>query len=597
MALTGRQLQSIIKIHRTKTRNERTKWDRWRSWYLSEYWSSDSDFPSGSEDLYTREEQINIETNYPYAYIDTMIANICPTNPQVTVMARQDELRESARFREALINDSFRRNKLHILLWKTSTNAAICGRGFIKTLWNFNTKSAEYTVVDPRYVFFDLTAQKWEDIRYIVEVTVLTKDEFKRRTKKKGKRGAVYNKKVADQATFGGFPTWLKDQIRSDTAVGQASRQVYDWVTVYEIYDFNGDGRYYHVIDEQEEPLFEGELPYRHVRNPFSIMTFNDNMTNLGGVSDVKLISSVQERLNEIDTLELWHAHSSNPVLMVNTGLVDNPEQIITALRDATQPGSMIQLMGKANAPMSDLIGQTPVPQLTPSFQVMRERCTQIIEFILGIPAYSRGVVGVADVATEVALADTSTRTRNGRRIKSVEDMVSSLGMNTVGLYEEFLSEDSLLPLRITGSREVLEATRRTLSLDRDRPDYENPLEYDYDAVPFSPTENHRLVQLQKIQNYLPILLEAQQVDKEKLITKLLDLLQLNEILATEQPATQEVPTMEGGPQQPQTSDNITTGGLPMGTEPPMPPTPGGGAGQDGVPNFGGTPPMIPGGK
>ena len=102
MGLTGRQLQSIITIHRTKTRTERTQWDRWRSWYLSEYWNSGNDLPSGAGDISSREEQINIETNYPYAYVDTMIANICPTNPQVTVMARQDELRESARFREAL---------------------------------------------------------------------------------------------------------------------------------------------------------------------------------------------------------------------------------------------------------------------------------------------------------------------------------------------------------------------------------------------------------------------------------------------------------------------------------------------------------------
>ena len=341
--------------------------------------------------------------------------------------------------------------------------------------------------------------------------------------------------------------------------------------------------------------MFEGELPYRHMRNPFSIMTFNDNMTDLGGVSDVKLISSIQERLNEIDTLELWHAHSSNPVLMVNTGLVDNPEQIITALRDATQPGSMIQLMGKANAPLRDLIGQTPVPTLTPSFQIMRERCTQIIEFILGIPAYSRGVVGVADVATEVALADTSTRTRNGRRIKSTEDAVSSLGSKTISLYTEFLPEGSLLPLRITGSREVLEATRNTLALDKKRPNSEGLMDYDYDAVPFSPTENHRLVQLQKIQNYLPILLEAQQVDKEKLITKLLDLLQMNDILATNQPATQAVPNMEGLPAQEQTSDNIATGALPMGIEPPMPPAPGGGQGQNGIPNMGGAPLPIQG--
>ena len=162
------------------------------------------------------------------------------------------------------------------------------------------------------------------------------------------------------------------------------------------------------MLDGVETPLFEGDLPYRYTKNPFIQLVFNDNMVDLGGVSDVRLIASSQERLNEIDTLELWHAAASNPVLLVQTGLVDAPEQIMTALRDANQPGSMVGIPGKANAPLHDLIGHTPTPQFQPSFDKMRDRATHTIEFILGIPQYSRGVVGVADVATEVALADTS---------------------------------------------------------------------------------------------------------------------------------------------------------------------------------------------
>jgi hypothetical protein len=79
-----------------------------------------------------------------------------------------------------------------------------------------------------------------------------------------------------------------------------------------------------------------------------------------------------------------------------------------------------------------------------------------VIEFILGIPQYSRGVVGVADVATEVALADTATRTRNGRRIKMIEDAIDTLAHKVVGLYEEFLPPNTMLPIRLTDSQDVL---------------------------------------------------------------------------------------------------------------------------------------------
>ena len=589
MALSGKQIQGMIRTHKGKSRRERNDWDRWRSWYVSEYWGASTEQPTGSEPLGgSASEGVNFETNYPYAYIDTMIANICPQNPQMTVLARQEKLRESAQFREALINDAFRRNKLHAKLWKTAINASLCGRAFTKTVWNFRKGSAELFAIDPRFVFFDMSATKWEDIRYLVEVTVLTEAEFKGRTKAKAGGSTLYNKKVAEKADFEGYPTWLKD--RAKNHLNEASTSVYKWVTVYEVYDFEGEGKYYHYLDNVEEPLFAGELPFRYSRNPFSLLAFNENMMDLAGLSDVKLIQSLQERLNEIDTLELWHAHTSTPVMLVNTALADNPEDIMSALADANQPGSMIAIEGKANAPLGDIIGSTPLPAITPSFENMRNRCNQVIEFILGIPQYSRGVVGVADVATEVALADTATRTRNGRRIKQVEDILREMADKVVGLYEEFLPEDSELPIRLTDSQKVLRVTRESLKFASDRPSSDSPLQYDYEAIPYSPTENHRLVQLQKLQQYMPLLLEAEIVDKEKLITKLLDLLQMREVLVTQQgpaapPPPTGMPPQPGAPGMPgplppnANLDTLNSGALPEGTEPPVTPTPMGGPG------------------
>ena len=562
---------------------------------MSEYWSRDEEQPTGSMSVDgTLSEDVNFETNYPYAFIDTMIANVCPQNPQATVLARRDGLKPAARFREALINDTFRRNSLHSLLWKASTNSAICGRSLMKAVWNFRKNSVELFSVDPRYIFFDMSASKFSDIRYLIEVTVLTEAEFKTRTEKKGTKGALYNKKVADKATFGGFPSFLKDHARDKTYINEASRDVYKWVTVYEVYDFEGEGRYYHFLEQMEEPLFEGELPYRYIRNPFVLLAFNNNMTDLGGLSDVKLVQSLQERLNEIDTLELWHAHTSTPIMMVNTSLADNPEDILSALQDANQPGSMIQVQGKANAPLRDIIGATPVPQFSPSFSDMRARCNNVIEFILGIPQYSRGVVGVADVATEVALADTATRTRNGRRIKMVEDMITALSERVIGLYEEYLDSDSKLPIRLTDSQEVLDVSRETLRLRPQRDPAEEPLDFDYDALPYSPTENHKLIQLQKFQQYFPILMGSPNVDKDKLIIKLLDLLQMRDILIEGPPPTPapmpgmappmapglppeaaQAPGM-GGPVE---GVNVGAGELPPGTEPPQMPLPAGGPG------------------
>jgi len=582
MALTGQQLRGIIDTHQAKMRKERRRWDKYRSWYLGEFWGNlEEDLPQGASTFTETNEDVTLETNYPYAYIDTMIANVCPTNPQITVNARRDKLREAAYYREALVNDAFNRLKMHTILWNLSSHAAICGRAFLKTVWNFKRQSPDFFSVDPRFVFFDMSAQRWEDIRYLVEVTVLTRAEFESRTKKRGKQDGKYNKKVAEQASFGGYPSWLRDFSTDQSMFNTASKDVYEWVTVYEFYDFDGEGRYFHMLEDVDEPLFEGELPYTYQRNPFICLTFNENMMDLGGLSDIKLIASVQERLNELDTLELWHAQSSIPVMMVNTGMVDNPEMILNALRNATEPGSMIEIAGTANAPLRDLIDTTPTPQLQPGFDRMRERAVQIIEFVLGIPQYSRGVVGVTDVATEVALADTATRTRNGRRIRKLEDMIQWAAGAIISLYDEFLPADSLLPIRLTDSTKVIEANREALKLrNLNETQGASPLEYDYEAIAYSPTENHRLIQLRNIQQYLPMLMEAPNIDKEKLVVKLLDLLLMRDLAMEAEQADAQMPPGAGFAPMPPSPDTLATGALPPGVQEPVtPPLPGGGPG------------------
>ena len=194
-----------------------------------------------------------------------------------------------------------------------------------------------------------------------------------------------------------------------------------------------------------------------------------------------------------------------------------------------------------------------------------------------------------------MALADTATRTRNGRRIKAVEDIVGALGNHIIGLYEEFLPSETILPLRLTDSREVLEVTRESLRVRDERNPQEGPMDYDYSAVPYSPTENHSLIQLQKVQQYLPLLLESPQVNKEKLVLKLLELLQLTDIMQDAPPdlgLPMPNPMAQMVPPPPMAQDTIVTGALPPNTEnQPLPPLPAGGPGQPAPP----MPPVVKG--
>ena len=603
------KIRGLIETHRAKASTEQTEWDQMRAWYSSEVWEG-GETPQGAGGM-GADDELSMETNYPYAFVDTMVANICPTNPEVTVDARRKSLHEAARYRQALINDTLSRLGGHRILWRAATMAAVYPRSFVKAVWNFRRRSPDYINLDPRHVWYDMSVNRWEDIRYVIEVTVMTKADFESRIRRvdeeTGEEEGMYDPEVAEKARFGGYPEWLRDKSQDRAMMHEASKEVFEWTTIYEVYDFSGEGRYYHYLDEQDDPLFDGEIPYRFVRNPFYLLSFNDNLSDIGGLSDVKLIKPVLERLNELDTLMLWFAQTAIPITLVNTGLVDNPEHIQTQLRDATSPGSIVSVHGKANARISDIVGHTQTPGLSPEFMASRDRCIQVIEFILGIPQYSRGVVGVTDVATEIALADSATRTRNGRRMKEVYDLISWQAQTIVGLYEEFLAEDDILPIRLLGSADALEITRASM-MAREilAARGEEPLEYDYKAVAYSPTENNRLVQLRNVGQYYDMLAQSPVVDQERLARKLLELLQMEDVskdpaqMEAEKQAMEQEQTAQMPPGEPVPSEEDTraTGALPPGTEPALPPSPiTGGAIQGGegqMAGFGGAPFDLP---
>lgn len=574
MAFAYPQIQKILEVHTAKGKRERQEWDKWHAWYLSEAPESPPMY-ANPRVVGTVEDSpatdLELETNYPYAFIDTMIANICPTNPMVTVTARAKENGDSAKAREAIINDTLRRSKMHAKAWDISTYGSMCGRGFSKTTWDTKKKCPMVRVINPRNIFYDMSVD-WDDARYVIEAIPMTKSEFDERVS-----SGQYDKEAAEEAVAAQMPDWLLDKNTFSSFLNEGSRAVFEWVIVYEFYDLTAN-RVYHMLDHSEKPLFEGSLPYKFMRSPYSMIVFNKNLMDNSGVSDVKLIARVQERLNELDSLELWFAHVSIPIMLVNTNAIDNIEEAMTTVQNATGPGAIARLAVNQAMPIEAAIGYTRTPTMSPSFDKMRERCTSLIEFILGIPQYARGVIGGAEVATEVALTDTATRTRNARRIKVIEDWVIDVSMKCLALWREFFPKDRAVQLRGRTPNENVDVDRLSLAfpedIDPQSPEAPEQMEddwyYDYETVPYSPTENHKLVQLQKLQQFIEIMLQNPAIDPVALMYKLTELLGIEEVRRDPSQAQaamqQPVPGQPPQPSQQQSgtsADTIATGGLP----------------------------------
>jgi hypothetical protein len=574
------RINELIRLHIDKGKRERKNWDKWHAWYLSEFWEQKGNADTGPPGSGS-ENELNMEVNYPYPYIDTMTANTCPTNPQVTIKARDATLHgKAATAREALVNDTFSRDKMHRKARRISTFTSICGRGVSKTVWDARRRFPTTSVLDPRTVFFDLSADEWENIRYVCEAIVLTQDEFNAKIRKPDDppEAAKYDPIVAAKVKPGAYPDWLFDKERSDTFANEASKKLFQWIVVYEFYDLIDDV-FYHVLHDQTEPLYKGPLPNRFMRNPYELLTYNENLRDMGGVSDVKLIAPLQERLNEQDSLELWFTKVCIPVLYFNESGVDNPEDARSAIRNASSPGDIVGLKLKAERLLSEVLEWSRTPSMAPQHDKVRDRLTQVIEFILGLPQYSRGSIGKGgDTATEFALADAALRTRNGWRVQANHDWVAAAGKKGLAIWKEKLDPERPMTVPVPSAKTSVIVDRVLLAFPdpADSPsEYDDDYDYSYEVVAYSPTENNKLLMLQKIQQFFPVLQQLMQqgIDVKKFVTRLLDLLDLGDLAQDGPVAMPQMPAPPGGQAA---TDTTATGAMPPGVadvEAILPPT------------------------
>lgn len=565
--MDGKQRVKLIEHHKQQAAMEYVRFRKFRAWYEGRFWDHENrrERDLGSEDMRGAE----FETPNTYAYIQTMIANIVPGNPQVTVRALRGGTEEARRAREALANDALVMDQAHDRLWRSCTVTSLDGVGFLKAMWSQREGRPTWRVLTRQNVWFDETAERWQDARYFIERVVLTRREFEERTKTRRNpaggrpRRPLYDPAVAARATFeqGATPGDLYAVNEDDP-----TRHVFQTVVVYEFYDFEDD-RFLHMLDGVEQPLLESELPYKKLRNPFIPMVFNDNTRTLRGISDIQLIESAQEVLNSLNAEEVRHAQASIPVMLIDGASVEEPDQFAKQLSKVRSAGEGIVVQRSAGnpVPLRDLLAYTPMPTLTPSWAAMKAEAKMTISYTLAIADYQRGAVGNSDIATELALADTSIRTLNGRRQKVVYDIIRWMGESAIALWEQFWPENEVID--VTVEDQELELTKDQLGFGEESPAYR------FKAIPYSSAENSRVVQARAMVESLPVIQWGQAlgvVDARKWFREYIDVNQLPNVLTP--PGTMP---LGAGPMPPQapapqpSGDIIATGALPPTTAVP----------------------------
>lgn len=540
---------AVIRSHQSKMKANREEWTAYAKAYRSEFFAegTEAESKNGSD-----AEMLTVEANWLHPFVETMVANICPTNPQTTVRPRRKDNAANARMQQALINDCLIRDKAYKKLWRLAGRAALYDRMFLKMVWDTRRKRPTARVINPEAIFFDDTVDDFEDIRYLVEVTPLTLAQFKKRLGKKGKRGVNYRPMADEDIPTQPFPEWLRtDNEKSDPQVVSADN--FKWVIVYEYYDFV-EGKMYHLLEDDPLPLVAGPLPYWHMPCPYFMLTFNDNLQDIGGISDAKLVMPNIKVLNELATLQLWHILATIPRPVVNEALLDEPDEFYTALQNASTPLDAIPFRARSNAGINDVLGHTPTPSLPVDFERAMARVQGLIEYGLGIASYQRGELGASDVATELALSDTAIKTRNAIRQKGIYEAIEWWGQACLALFAQFLDEDEVqaIPLRMGMDDEMDEATRESLGFPPLPSQGEEPAPmdmygFDYVARPYNAQEQNSIAQLKTLQDYAELLLQSPDVNARRLMQKLLELIHMEEVLASPDEAKQAMQALAGG--------------------------------------------------
>lgn len=501
-----------------------------------------------------------------YGFVDTLVATIVPPKPaaDIKTLAGNDRFRDQAKARSAVVKEDFRKAKVAKKLRKSTTRACVYPRAFLKAV-HVDRRNKPVRpgcrVLKPHAVYFDQTVEEWEDVRWLCEVVPRTRAEIEAGIGGKGRKKAEhpYRATAAEDLkhAYDKYPEHLAHVYGQKEDGREASLKLYHWVTTYEYYDFVG-GKFYIFAKGVDEPLYESDLPYVHLPNPYYLITFHDNLVDVGGMGDADLVIRMIDNLNNFASLELQYAAKSIPREFIDTGKFEDPTRVMDDYENADGAKAIIEATMLANFKLSDAVYHTQTPTLPIEWDKSKAEIYDRIRHILAIHPIGRGQVGNVEVATEASLADAAIKNRNQPREEVINDAIAWLADACLAIRRQFMQggdpldldnppEQIPVPVQGPGGEEAIKSfTKRDLGLEED----DEPFAFQVEAHPYDAMAEDDVAQLRKMEKYLPYIqmfVESGLLDAKEVAKSLAEMLHFPEWLAEEQPQQGGVPGVPGG--------------------------------------------------
>lgn len=548
---------NIIKVWLSIIRDAGPAWDKLTRMYNSKVYDEQDDIERNIEEVEGSEGEdgVSDEFNLLFAHTDSLIANVVPDEPQMTIKPRTKAERDRIKNIEQALNDFLIQAKVGEKLDHVTRVHTILPRAFLKTTWDRKKQRPRVRVLHPRRVFYDLHADDWEDVRYVIEAVPMTQAQFEQNVRAKVFRKSCYYPVAEREIEFRGYDDWLDgENLDREAMKNKDTHREQGWTTVYHVYDLVGKKLRIYGGDLTNAALSEKPLPYTYLENPFIRCVWHENLSDLGGLGDGTLAFPSIQRLNELKTLKMWHLKTTIPVAVVDETSLDDPEEFYDAYDAIDGPGQYLKLKINASRTgkrVDDIISALPQPSMHPDWHRAEGALVDTTNTVLGNPAFSRGQEAKTDVATELSLMNEGFSGRNAKRQNRVYRHSEEVSIHFIALMAQFLPYDYAIEWEYEGEAKI--ATPSSMELggvkDGRKPEFTppnfSPDRFRIKSHPYNAEQMNSVAQLKKIQVLLQALLQNPNVDQRKLTAAILETAGLGDILASEEAAQQTQMAMD----------------------------------------------------
>ena len=337
-----------------------------------------------------------------------------------------------------------------------------------------------------------------DDIRYWIEATVISYDEFKARVK-----SGKYKADLVKEVTPDRYPKWLLDENQKSST--DTVRDAFQWVTIYEYYD-RERGIMQHYIKQADAVVFEDKIDYI----PYSMFSLNQSGIDCLGLSEVQLVLKQQETINDLLTHMKQITYLQVPRVMYDSGRVT--EEDLNKAVDSSA-GSFVGINpsnSEALRSLATLFYEMPIPDSPSGVKDFIARQEEDAAFISALAEAARGQVAGARTATEMAIIDAQLRTRLATREGHLNDAIEDVAKKVFYLCKKYMQTNRMI--RVSGSTKWAELSHKDLV----------DIDVDFEIVSYNPIRRNPGMMAETLIQMLPFLSQNENVNVRRLTEEIL---------------------------------------------------------------------------